>query len=327
MTVPAVLLVTVVATALSPVLCAAAAGYDVVRLRSRLPALRTLLFVLQYLIVDATLVVAASAYWVRAGFGTRLRSEASLERHHRVQRWSVTLLERRAGQLLGARLELEPGTAEAFGVGADRAAGPVIVCSRHVNLLDAGVPVLLLNRLGLQMRAVIMAEMLMDPGFDLIYRRLGSVFIARDRGLEALRAVARLADGITPQTGAVIFPEGRLFRPALVPLILKRIAARDPERAQRLSNLRNVLPPRPAGMGVLLDALPGADVVFIASTGLDDVPRFSDFARRAPLREPIRVTAWRCGRATIPADQDGRTEWLDGQWQRVDDVVSALARH
>jgi 1-acyl-sn-glycerol-3-phosphate acyltransferase len=312
-----VLVLTVAAVVLSPVLCAAAACYDAVHLRTRLPAVRTVLFLVQYLVVDSCEVVVASALWLRAGFGTRLHSAASLDRHHRLQQWSVELLERRVRQLLGGRITLEPGVAEAL------EHGPVIVCSRHVNLLDAGVPVVLLHRLGLQMRAVIMKEMLMDPGFDLLYQRLGSVFIARDRGPDAQRAVATLADGVTERTGAVIFPEGRLFRPELVPHVLERIAARDPARAARVSTLRNVLPPRPAGIGVLLDALPGADVVFIASTGLENVPRFTDFARRAPLRDPVRVTAWRCPRATIPVDPEPRTEWLDREWQRVDDWVSA----
>ena len=65
------------------------------------------------------------------------------------------------------------------------------------------------------------------------------------------------------------------------------------------------------------------DVVFIASSGLEAVPRFTDFARYAPLRDPVRVTAWRCPRATIPVDPEPRTEWLDREWQRVDDWVSA----
>jgi 1-acyl-sn-glycerol-3-phosphate acyltransferase len=168
-----------------------------------------------------------------------------------------------------------------------------------------------------------MAEMLMDPGFDLLYRRLGSVFIARDRGTEAQRAVGRLADGMAEGTGAVIFPEGRLFRPDLVPGLLARIAERDPRRAVRLATLRHVLPARPGGVHALLEALPSADVVFLASAGLDAVPRFADFTRAAPLRNPVRVTAWRCARATIPSAVEARTEWLDAQWQRVDDWISA----
>ncbi len=37
----------------------------------------------------------------------------------------------------------------------------------------------------------------------------------------------------------------------------------------------------------------------------------------------MRVSLWRCPRAEIPEDRDGRVRWLDAQWQRVDDEVGA----
>jgi 1-acyl-sn-glycerol-3-phosphate acyltransferase len=331
-TIPTVLAATAAAVELSPLLGAAAAAYDVARLRTRFPAVRTLLFLLQYLVNDSVEILVAPAYWVWAGFGSRLGSAASIARHQRLQRWSADVLERRARQLLGVRLALEAGVAEALGPAPAAApargaadalgAGPVIVCCRHANLLDSALPMALLHPRGYEVRGVIMAEMLADPGFDLLYGRLGSVFIARDRGPEAQQAVAYLARGATPRTAAVIFPEGRLFRPALLQPLRDRVASRDPGRARRLSTLRNVLPPRPGGLSALLDALPGADVVFVGHAGLEAVPRLADFARVAPLREPVRVTAWRCPRAGIPAALEERTAWLDGQWQRMDDWVS-----
>ena len=319
LTVPGVLLASVLGVVLSPLLCAAAVAYDLVRRRRRLPVARTLLFVLWYLVIDSVEVVVSFVFWVRAGFGTRLASPASIARHQRLQRWSIDVLEKRARQTLGVQLVADAGTEGVFET------GPVIVCSRHLNLLDAAVPIVLLHRHGLPMRAVIMAEMLMDPGFDLLYRRLGSVFISRDQGVRAHLAVTRLAHGITPRTAAVIFPEGRLFRPELVAPLVARIGARDPARAARLSSLVNVLPPRPGGLGALLDAIPGADVVFVAYRGFEAMPRFTDFAREAPLREPVQITAWRCPRASIPEPAVERTAWLDAQWQRLDDWISSYA--
>jgi hypothetical protein len=119
----------------------------------------------------------------------------------------------------------------------------------------------------------------------------------------------------------VIFPEGRVFRTDRLQRALVRIAASDPPRAQRLAGLRHVLPTRPGGVGALLDAAPQADVVVIAHVGLDPYPRFADLARHAPLHDPVRVSAWRIPRAEVPDGGSERTEWLDNQWQLVDDWI------
>jgi 1-acyl-sn-glycerol-3-phosphate acyltransferase len=318
-TIPAMLGVTAAAIVLLPLLAIGAAAYDIARLRLRLPTLRFLLFVIQYLVNDSLEILVAPLYWALAGFGTRLDSPASLRRHERLQQWSIEVLARRAERLLGVNIDIDADSAAAL----ER--GPLIVCCRHVNLLDASLPSLLLQRQGFHVRGVIMAEMLADPGFDLLYGRLGSVFIARDQGPQAQQAIARLAAGLTGQSAVVIFPEGRLFRPELLTRALARLAAGAPERADRLDGLRHILPPRPGGLNALLDALPKADVVFIAHTGLDDYPRFADLARAVPLRHPIRVAVWRITGSDIPTLTAERTMWLDTHWRRVDDWVHANA--
>ncbi len=222
---------------------------------------------------------------------------------------------RRAERLLGLRLDLETGVNDAL------IPGPVIVVCRHVNIVDASLPALLYQRLGYRTRGVIMAELLADPGFDLLYRRTGSVFIPRDDGPEARRMLHRLQHGIDASTAVVIFPEGRLFRPELLVRFLTKIADTSPERAERLSPLRHVLPPRPGGVLELLDTLPNADVVVVAHAGLDRFGSFGELARSVPLHDAIKVTAWRIPAADIPIDANDRITWLDEQWLRVDQWV------
>lgn len=172
-----------------------------------------------------------------------------------------------------------------------------------------------------------MAELRADPGFDLIYARTGSVFIARDNGPEARSRVAGLGNGADSRTALVIFPEGRLFRPDRRERSLARLRERDPDRARDLAGTTHVVPPRPGGVCALLDACPDADVVVIAHSGLDHYPTFRALARSAPLRYPVRVTAWRVAAADIPTGDDKRTAWLDDQWCRVDALIDAqLAR-
>jgi hypothetical protein len=78
------------------------------------------------------------------------------------------------------------------------------------------------------------------------------------------------------------------------------------------------LPPRPGGVLALVDALPSADVVVVAHTGLDAFASFRDLARAVPLAEPIRVTAWRIPVTDIPTAPEQRIQWLDEQWLAID---------
>ena len=315
-TIPLMLTATAVGVLASPVILAAAAVVDLAKGRFRLPTVRVTLFLLQYGINDSVEILLAPLYWMAAGLGTRLDQPPSIARHERLQRWSIDVVGRRAEQLLGLRLDLEPASAAAL------APGPVIVLCRHVNIVDASLPTLLYQRLGYRTRGVIMAELLADPGFDLIYSRTGSVFIPRDNGPEAVAMVRQLGRNMEATTAVVIFPEGRLFRPDRLERALARLALENPERAARLASLSHVLPARPGGVLALVDTIP-ADVVVIAHAGLDRYASFSELAKAVPISHPIRVTAWRVPRDQIPDGDAERIVWLDEQWLLVNDWVAA----
>ena len=310
-TIPLMLAVTVVGVLASPAIIAGAAVVDLARRRFRLPTVRVALFLLQYGINDSAEILLAPVYWVRAGFGTRLGTPTSIARHERLQRWSIAVLARRAERLLGLRIEIDSASMAAL------TPGPVIVLCRHVNIVDASLPTLLYQRLGYRTRGVIMAELLADPGFDLIYARTGSVFIPRDNGPEAIAMIREIVKSVDSTTAVVIFPEGRLFRPDRLERATARLALENPERAARLASLGHVLPPRPGGVLALLDSVP-VDVVAISQRGLDQFASFTDLAKAVPLRDPIRITAWRIPVDQIPTGDAERITWLDEQWLLVD---------
>ena len=310
-TIPLMLAVTVVGVLASPAIIAVAAVVDLAKRRFRLPTVRVALFLLQYGINDSAEILLAPVYWVRAGFGTRLDTPTSIARHERLQRWSIAVLARRAERLLGLRIEIDSASMAAL------TPGPVIVLCRHVNIVDASLPTLLYQRLGYRTRGVIMAELLADPGFDLIYARTGSVFIPRDNGPEAIAMIREIVKSVDSTTAVVIFPEGRLFRPDRLERATARLALENPERAARLASLGHVLPPRPGGVLALLDSVP-VDVVVISQRGLDQFASFTDLAKAVPLRDPIRITAWRIPVDQIPTGDAERITWLDEQWLLVD---------
>ena len=314
-TIPLMLGATAIGLLASPIIIAGAALVDLVKGRWRLPTVRVALFLLQYGINDSVEIVLAPLYWLVAGLGSRLDSPASIARHDRLQHWSIDLLARRAERLLGLRFELDAAALAAL------TPGPVIVLCRHVNVLDASLPSLLYQRLGYRTRGVIMAELLADPGFDLIYGRTGSVFIPRDNSPEALAQIGKLSQGLDATTAVVIFPEGRLFRPDVLERAQARLVATNPDRAARLASLSHVLPPRPGGVIALLASI-AADVVVIAHEGLDRYATFAELAKAVPLRNPIHVTAWRVPADQIPTDDLERITWLDDQWILVNDSVS-----
>lgn len=314
-TIPLMLGVALVGLVASPVLLVAAVVLDLAKRRVHLPTARVVLFLLQYGINDSVEILLAPVYWMLAGFGTRLDRPASIARHDRLQRWSVDVLARRADRLLGLRLDLDPAAAAVL------APGPVIVLCRHVNIVDASLPTLLYQRLGFRSRGVIMAELLADPGFDLIYTRTGSTFIPRDNGPEAIAMIRELGRGLDATTALIVFPEGRLFRSDRLERAHARLSLEHPDRAERLASLTHVLPPRPGGVLALLDTV-AADVVVIAHAGLDRYASFTELAKAVPLREPISVTAWRVPAEQLPAEQSQRLVWLDEQWVRVDEWIA-----
>lgn len=307
---------TVVALLALPVAAPALALSDLVRGRGRLPRLRVYLFACQYLINDSVEIVLVPLYWLRAGLGTTADSAVSLARHRRLQWWSLDVLTRRADRLLGLRLEIDERSKAAV------TPGPVVVISRHVSLFDPSLPGLICRDQGLAVRGVIMAELLADPGFDLLYSRLGSVFIPRDDGPAARTAIEAMTRSMQRHDGdeaaVVIFPEGRLFRPSVRNRSLERLTRSDPERAARLAGLTNLLPPRPGGLRCLLDVLAEADVVLLDHRGLDGLGRLTALADLAPIDGSIRVMARRIPRSEIPDDPEAFTAWLDQIWLDLD---------
>ncbi len=315
---------TAIAFVAFPLVVPISIAVDALRGRWKWPSLRLYLFLLQYGFNDSVEIFLAPVFWLLASFGRTLHSPRSMARHERLQWWSVELLERRAAQLLGLRVDLEQSAVEALGPQGSDSAHPIIVISRHVSLFDASLPGLLAHKAGRGVRAIVMAELLADPGFDLLYGRLGSVFIPRDDGPQAREAIAEMTtqwsrsaksirgDDLGP--AIVLFPEGRLFTKSGHERSMKRLAKRDPQRAARLASLDRLLPPKSGGLSLILDAFPEATVVLLNHSGLDSMTTLSRLVSQVPATEPINVWAKTIDRSAIPKEADQRQQWLDRLW-------------
>jgi 1-acyl-sn-glycerol-3-phosphate acyltransferase len=149
-----------------------------------------------------------------------------------------------------------------------------------------------------------------------------------------LEALQGLVTDIDASTVGIIFPEGTRANNKKRTRALEKIATTDPERADRLSEMRHLLPPRPAGAAAMLRGCTSADVVVAWHVGFEGLDTFGGILRAISSRmPPIRFHLRRVDRAGIPSnsitDTNELTKWLDGEWMRMDrEVDEALeARH
>lgn len=282
---------------------------------ARFAMTRGLLMVLFYLACEIIGVLACAGVWLQR------RDEAQfLDANYRLQWWwAGTLFE--AGRKLFAL--------DVVITGADNARqGPVLVLVRHSSVADSLLAAALLSRpYKLKLRYVLKRELLWDPCLDIVGRRLPNAFVQRGSKDTAgdVAAVRALAEGLGEQDGVLLFPEGTRATPATRARALERLAASPSVTKEQLESARkltHVLPPRLEGVLSLLEADTRADVLFVAHWGFDRVRTLADLRNGKLVGQRVRVHLWRCPRADVPEDREGRIRWLNQQWQRVNDFVA-----
>lgn len=228
--------------------------------------------------------------------------------------WAATILDV-AGHLLRLGFAVE-------GV-EDATPGPAILLIRHASILDTILPSVFIQRpKKWRVRYIVKQELLVDPCLDIAGHILPNYFIDRtgDRDAE-LAGIRHLVDDLGDD-GVLIFPEGTRFSEAKRARVLARIGRESPERLALAESLEGVLPPKPAGVTTLLDALPNVDCVFLAHRGLECLNKVTDVLSGAVVGSIVHVRIWRVAASTIPKQADERVRWLYEQWGRVSAFVT-----
>ncbi|MFO0728250.1 MAG: 1-acyl-sn-glycerol-3-phosphate acyltransferase [Myxococcota bacterium] len=283
---------------------------------SRLGALRLYLMLVAYFWLELAGILAAGWVWLWVR-----EPERFLEANFRLQRWWVRSLFGAGAWLFRVSLEVErPELASA---------GPMLLFVRHVSVVDALLPTLLVSdRADIRLRFVLKAALLFDPCLDVVGQRLANVFVRRGREVYAqeVEAVAALASNLGPRDGVIVFPEGTRFSPEARARILAQIAERQsPEAARRAEELVYVLPPRVGGIRALLGRGAPADVVILAHTGLEEVRRLPDLWNGTLVGRRIALSFWREPAASVPKDEAAALLWFHECWKRVDAWVAATS--
>lgn len=316
-TIPALIAVAVALTLTIPLWLPLTAVCDALRGRLRLPTVRLLAFGVCWAWLETAGVLAAFGLWI-SGQGRRQGL------HYALQAWWAKNLLTALGATCGIRLEVD--NIEAF------TPGPAVLFVRHASLADSLVSAFVTTNLaGLRPRYVLKRELLLDPCLDVVGQRIPNYFLDRATTDSApeLAALERLTTGLGQHDIAIIFPEGTRANPRKREKSLEKIAEHDPERARKLSALRNLLPPRPSGAAAMMRGAPDVDVILAWHVGFEGLDTFGGILAALNRRPaPILFSARRVANSDVPRGH-AFNEWLDRQWVRMDAEVGAAfaSRH
>jgi 1-acyl-sn-glycerol-3-phosphate acyltransferase len=310
-TIPAVLAAWVILVSGAPLWLASAAVIDLVAggKRARWSRLRLVAFGGVYATLEAVGLTRLFGSWLlHRSNRDRLQSET-----YAIQSWWTGKLLASIARLYGLSLAVE---------GLERfAPGPTLVLVRHTSILDTLLPTVLLSSpAGMRLRFVLKRELEVVPCLDVAGHRVPNYFVERD-GSSTEREVAQvaaLARDLGERDGVLLYPEGTRFSEKKRSASLGKLAASDPARFARLSELRHLLPVRPGGVLALLDAAPEADVVIVSHTGLEGLAELGDIVRGGLVGRAIRLRVDRFARQALPRDAAERLAWIDERWLELD---------
>lgn len=310
---PAVVALTVVVVTTAPVWLLVVAAVSPVLPGARWRVLRVTWVVVVHLVLESLMLLAMFGLWVGSGFGRRLRTP-ELERAHY---WLVGTYLRtvfaEAERVLGLSVAVEGPEPSAFD------GRPLVVFSRHAGPGDSFLVVhALMNWYGREPRIVLKDTLQWDPAVDVLLNRLPNLFVRPGAdGLEA--RVGALASDLDDDDAFVIFPEGGNFtamrRARSIARLREKGMVAEAEKAERL---RHLLAPRPGGVTAALAAGEGADVVWVAHSGLDHLISVADVWRALPTDMVVRMRWWQVPAHEVPDGRQAQVDWLYDWWARID---------
>ncbi|HEY0168499.1 MAG TPA: 1-acyl-sn-glycerol-3-phosphate acyltransferase [Jatrophihabitans sp.] len=279
-----------------------------------------------YLTLNLVMVLGCFGLWLTHPLRSR-RGAEWLPAHVALLRWCLDRLQVASHALVGFTVLTEQPL-------PPRQAGstaPFLVFARHAGPGDSFALVhLIASRLDRCPRVVLKAALQWDPGLDVLLNRLRCYFVPSRSGAgeDRVEPLSELAAGLGGDDALLLFPEGGNWTPHRHRRAVRRLWRSGRRRAAREAEANtHVLPPYPGGALACLQARPDAEVLVVAHTGLDTLTSPGLIWRALPLGErPMRISWWQQSAATIPADEAGQRDWLEAQWDRMQDWVAQNSR-
>lgn len=179
---------------------------------------------------------------------------------------------------------------------------PCIIVSNHQSSMDILLVGAISRKLGLKDVRWILKEELKHKSLFIGHSCImdGSAFVRRKGGERDLRSVADCAKRLEEDAASiVIFPEGTRFRP------------------ERLTDeYKKLLPPKPAGFGLLREHVPGHDVLSLTlDWGARDKTR--TIGQLGALYGSKITVTW-----SLTSAEEVAPDWLVEEWGRKDRFLS-----
>ena len=313
LTIPAILLTTLLATVLFPVLLLVA--FLLARLPAYGGAVPTLLFMMGYLWFETAGILAAPF------IALINRSPArSMAANFAMQCWWADGLKRLAERVFQLRFTLHNDAA--------LQGGPALILPRHASIADTVLPISYFAKpFNTHLRYVMKRELLMDPCLDIYGNRLPNYFVDRS-GQDTERAVGgihELTKTLGDSEGVLMYPEGTRFSQPKQDA-LRRKGNQSPELARQLDRWPDLLPPRLGGTLALLEANPGRDLLFMAHVGFEGSSHFQTLINGSWRRAQVHLEFWRVPFQQIPKGREELQRFLFEQWDRMQTTVARLKR-
>lgn len=311
-TVPATLLIALVAILAFPVVLIGALLFDLIDRGSDLRRTRVTILLTGSLVVESIGILTWIITFPILGFGLWRNARWTWRMHGVITgAYTMTLL-RLIAVCIGTTIEWR-----------DRpiGGGPVVMLARHTSFFDALIPATVLaRRNGLIPHHILTAGLRYAPCIDLVGHRFPNRFIDRSPGAGSaeLRHIENIGRWVAADSAALIFPEGTFRTERRFERAMRRVNRGDPDRAAQAAKWRHVLPPRPNGSHALLDGAADADVVVCVNTGFEPYGTLKEMFQLPRSPRPIVIETWRVARSEIPDQIEAFTEWLYDQFDRIE---------
>jgi len=282
-------------------------------------ALRTYLFVTAYLWCETAGIAVSGVLWLRYGLPMRSRASwpAFLGANFALQCAWASALQRAAARLFELRFHVT-GTDALDGDGA-------LMLPRHASIADTVIPMVyyaIPRRV--RLRYVLKRELLLDPCLDIVGNRLPNCFVTRGGDATDIVRLTELAEGLAPDEGLLIYPEGTRFSAIRRERIIATLAAQlSPNEFAMVQRWPDLLPPRIGGTRALA-SVARRDLVFCAHVGFEGASHFRTLVNGAWLGAHVRIHFWRVPYAEVPRSEVGFRAFLFAQWDRMQETLGQL---
>jgi 1-acyl-sn-glycerol-3-phosphate acyltransferase len=287
--------------------------------------LRLMWFFVVWIVFESIVIVALFVLWLAAGFGWKIGSPAFQNGHYRLMAWFLRRVVGSARFTFG--LEIVPDAPAP----PEEVPRPLLVLARHAGPGDSLLLVdALLNRARRRPRIVLKDTLQWDPAIDIALNRLPSRFISTRRkpGEAAVRAIGDLAGTLQEHDALVIFPEGGNFTPRRRTRAIGKLRdAGLEEYATRAAEMKQLLPPKPAGVLAAVAAAPNAEIVLVGHSGLEGMDGIRDVWAGLRMDITVRTKIWAEPVAELPTDRRRLEAWLYDRWAEMNGWLEHVNPH